>query len=72
MKFVVAIDGKRLKRSFDAADGKTAIHMISAWSCEHNMVLGQRKVDDTSNEITAIPELLSLLALQGAIEPDRV
>ena len=55
---VVAIDGKRLKRSFDAADGKTAIHMISAWSCEHNMVLGQRKVDDTSNEITAIPELL--------------
>lgn len=64
---VVAIDGKTLRRSFDAADGKAAIHMISAWSCEHHMVLGQRKVDDKSNEITAIPELLSLLALQGAI-----
>ena len=64
---VVAIDGKTLRRSFDVADGKAAIHMISAWSCEHHMVLGQRKVDDKSNEITAIPELLSLLALQGAI-----
>lgn len=64
---VVAIDGKTLRRSFNAADGKAAIHMISAWSCEHRMVLGQRKVDDKSNEITAIPELLRLLALQGAI-----
>ena len=50
-----------------AIDGKTAIHMILAWSCEHHMVLGQRKVDDKPSEITAIPELLSLLAIQGAI-----
>ena len=63
---VVAVDGKTLRRSFDTSSAKAAIHMISAWSCEQKLVLGQRKVDDKSNEITAIPELLELLALKGA------
>ena len=64
---VVAIDGKTLRRSFDTTAGKAAIHMISAWSCEQQLVLGQCKVDDKSNEITAIPKLLDLLTLKGAI-----
>ena len=64
---VVAVDGKTLRRSFDAGNGKSAIHMVSAWSCEQKLVLGQRKVDDRSNEITAIPELLNLLALKRAV-----
>ena len=64
---VVAIDGKTSRRSLDKAGGKGAIHMISAWSSELNLVLGQRQVDGKSNEITAIPELLDLLTLKGAI-----
>ncbi len=54
-------------RSFGRAGGRAAIHMISAWSSSQGLVLGQRKVDDKSNEITAIPELLDLLRLNGAI-----
>lgn len=64
---VIAVDGKTLRRSFDTATNKAAIHVISAWACEQKLVLGQRKVDDKSNEITAIPELLALLAIEGAI-----
>ena len=64
---VVAIDGKTLRGSFDATSGKAAIHMISAWSCEQKLVFGQCKVDDKSNEITAIPRLLELLALKGTV-----
>jgi len=64
---VVAVDGKTLRRSFDKAGGKGPIHMISAWSSGQRLVLGQSKVDDKSNEITAIPELLDLLTLRGAI-----
>ena len=64
---VVAIDGKTLRRSFDRASGKATIHMVSAWSSSQGLVLGQRKVDDKSNEITAIPDLLDLLTLNGAI-----
>lgn len=64
---VVAIDGKTARRSFDRAGGKGAVHMISAWSSAHKLVLGARAVDEKSNEITAIPELLDLLALKGAI-----
>lgn len=64
---VVAIDGKTLRRSFDRSSAKRAIHMVSAWATENGVVLGQRKVDDKSNEITAIPELLELLALKGCI-----
>lgn len=64
---VVAVDGKTLRRSFDRAGGKAPIHMISAWSSRQRLVLGQRQVDDKSNEITAIPQLLDLLSLKGAI-----
>jgi predicted transposase YbfD/YdcC len=64
---VVAIDGKALRRSFDTGTAKRAIHMVSAWATANGVVLGQRKVDTKSNEITAIPELLDLLALKGCI-----
>jgi predicted transposase YbfD/YdcC len=67
IKGVVAIDGKTLRRSFDEAGKKGAIHMVSAWCSEQNLVLGQVKVDEKSNEITAIPELLDLLQIHGAI-----
>jgi predicted transposase YbfD/YdcC len=67
IKGVVAIDGKTLRRSFDKAGGKGAIHMVSAWCSEQNLVLGQTRVDKKSNEITAIPELLDLLEIEGAI-----
>lgn len=63
----VAIDGKRLRRSHDGRLGKAAIHMVSAWACETGLVLGQLKTDEKSNEITAIPELLQVLALEGCI-----
>jgi predicted transposase YbfD/YdcC len=64
---VVALDGKQLRRSHDAAAGKAAIHMVSAWATQNRLVLGQRKVDDKSNEITALPELLQVLDLHGCI-----
>jgi len=64
---VVAIDGKTSRRSLDKAGGKGALHMISAWSSAMNVTLAQRQVDGKSNEITAIPELLELLTLKGAI-----
>jgi len=62
---IVAIDGKTLRHSFDQEH--KAIHMVSAWACQQRMVLGQEKVDEKSNEITAIPKLLELLVLKGAI-----
>jgi predicted transposase YbfD/YdcC len=64
---LVAIDGKTLRRSFDRANQKAAIHMVSAWAAANHLVLGQVKVDDKSNEITAIPALLRLLDLKGCI-----
>lgn len=64
---VVAIDGKTLRRSFDHAAGKAAIHMVSAWADETQLVLGQVKTDEKSNEITAIPGLLGILLLKGCI-----
>jgi predicted transposase YbfD/YdcC len=64
---LVAIDGKTLRRSFDTASGKGALHLVSAWATENRLVLGQQAVDAQSNEITAIPELLKLLDLSGAI-----
>lgn len=64
---VVVIDGKTVRRSFQTRNRKSAIHMVSAWACHNNIVLGQRKVDDKSNEITAIPALLELLELKGCI-----
>jgi predicted transposase YbfD/YdcC len=64
---VVAIDGKTLRRSHDSASGKSAIHMVSAWSSANGVVLGQEKTAEKSNEITAIPELLDVLELKGCI-----
>ena len=64
---VVSIDGKTLRRSHDRSNGKSAIHMVSAWACSNGIVLGQRKTDDKSNEITAIPELLKMLEIEGCI-----
>jgi predicted transposase YbfD/YdcC len=64
---VVAIDGKTVRHSFDRAAGKAAIHMVSAWASGHHLVLGQVKVDDKSNEIVAIPQLLEMLELGGTI-----
>lgn len=64
---VVAIDGKTARGSHDRANGKQAIHIVSAWAVENGVSLGQIKVDDKSNEITAIPELLKLLDLNGCL-----
>jgi len=64
---LIAIDGKTLRRSLDAANGKAAIHLVSAWCAANHMVLGQLATDTKSNEITAIPELLKLLDLDGAV-----
>jgi predicted transposase YbfD/YdcC len=64
---VIPIDGKTLKGSYDRTQGKSAIHLVSAWSSEYRLVLGQVKVADKSNEITAIPALLELLELAGCI-----
>ena len=64
---VIAIDGKTLRRSFDNANGKAAIHMVSAWACDNKMVFGQIATDEKSNEITAIPKLLKMLVLEGSV-----
>lgn len=64
---VVAIDGKTLRRSFDRASGKSAIHMVSAWAVQNGVSLGQISTDEKSNEITAIPKLLEALCLKGCI-----
>ena len=64
----VAIDGKTLRRSFDGAGGPHALHVVSAFATDGlGLVLGQVAVEDKSNEITAIPELLRLLDLKGAV-----
>jgi hypothetical protein len=71
---LVAIDGKTLRRSYQEGGARAPIHMISAWSTRHNLVLGQAKpapadgpgVADKSNEIIAIPKLLDLLTIKGA------
>ncbi len=63
---IVPIDGKTVRRSFDRAASTSAIHMVSAWANRNRLVLGQVKVDDKSNEITAIPKLLKRLDLRGA------
>jgi len=64
---VVAIDGKTLRRSFDAASSKSAIHMVSAWATANHVSLGQVVVDEKSNEITAIPKLLKILEISGCL-----
>jgi predicted transposase YbfD/YdcC len=64
---VIAIDGKVLRRSFDRASSKSALHMVSAWGCEQRMVLAQIATDAKSNEITAVPKLLKMLSLKDTI-----
>ena len=64
---IVAIDGKTLRHSYDKSNDQSAIAMVSAWAQKNGLVLGQRKVDNKSNEITAIPQLLKVLYLKGCI-----
>jgi predicted transposase YbfD/YdcC len=64
---VIAIDGKTLRRTFDTASGLAALHLVSAWASDQGLTLGQVAVDGKSNEITAIPQLLALLELRGAV-----
>jgi len=65
--WIWAFDGKSLRRSFDRAKGKSALHMVHAWATANHLLLGQVAVDQKSNEITAIPKLLRMLAIKGAI-----
>ena len=67
IKGVIAIDGKTLRRSHDETNGKKALHMVSAWAVENRLVLAQLATDEKSNEITAIPQLLEQIALEGCI-----
>src|SRR3954470_11554733 len=64
---VVAIDGKVLRRSFDTASAKSALHMVTAWGCDQRLVLAQIATEAKSNEITAVPKLLEMLSLKGTI-----
>jgi predicted transposase YbfD/YdcC len=64
---VAAIDGKTLRRSYDKATGKSAIHMVSAWASANHIGLGQVVVDAKSNEITAIPKGLEILEISGCL-----
>jgi predicted transposase YbfD/YdcC len=62
---LIAIDGKTLRRSFAKKSGKLALHLVTAWSSENGLTLGQVACEEKSNEITASPELLKLLSLRG-------
>jgi predicted transposase YbfD/YdcC len=64
---VIALDGKQLRRSHDHSAGVAPIHMLSAWASENQLVLGQLRVDEKTNEITALPELLAALDVSGCI-----
>src|SRR2546423_11241870 len=64
---IVSLDGKTLRHSFDQATATAAIHMVSAWASANRLGLGQLKVEEKSNEITAMPTLLRLLDLTGAV-----
>jgi len=64
---IISIDGKTVRRSFKKGNRKSAIHMVSAWASQNQLVLGQTKVSDKSNEITAIPALLSMLEIKGCL-----
>jgi len=63
----VAIDGKTLRKSFDRASGQGALHVVNAWVSDLRLSLGQLATDQKSNEITAVPRLLEMLAIQGAV-----
>lgn len=64
---VIALDGKTVRRSHDRANGKAALHLVSAWASANRLVLAQVAVDDHSNEITALPVLLRQLAVSGCV-----
>ena len=64
---IINIDGKTARRSHDRSNDKPAIHMVSAWANRAGLTLAQQKVDEKSNEITAIPELLEMLELSGCV-----
>lgn len=64
---VIAVDGKTVRRSHDRANGRQAIHLVSAWAGDNELLLGQVKTEDKSNEIRAIPELLELLRIEGTL-----
>lgn len=64
---IVNLDGKALRRSFDTDSGKSMIYMVSAWANANNLLLGQLKVSEKSNEITAIPKLLDLIEIVGSL-----
>lgn len=64
---LISLDGKTLRGSYDRGGKHGMIHMVSAWATQNRLVLGQRKVNEKSNEITAIPELLQVLDLNGAV-----
>jgi predicted transposase YbfD/YdcC len=64
---VIALDGKQLRRSFDTASGKAALHLISAWATKSRLVLAQTAVEQNSNERVAVPQLLTLLDIEGCI-----
>ena len=64
---VLAVDGKTLRRSHDRANGLGALHSVTVWASEFGLTLGQVATDEKSNEITAIPELLKLVDIRGAI-----
>lgn len=64
---VVALDGKTLRRSFDRASSASPLHLVSAWAVEQRLVLAQMAVEDKSNEITAVPQLLKMLCLKGVV-----
>jgi len=74
---IVGIDGKTVRASLDRAKGQNPLHVVSAWAVQNRLVPGQEVVDEKSNEITAIPKLLEVLELTGAIVrtavgPERV
>jgi hypothetical protein len=64
---VIAIDGKTVRGSFNTRQGNKAVHLVSAWASENRLVFAQVKTEENSNEITAIPALLEMIALQGCI-----
>ncbi len=64
---VLAIDGKTLRRSYDRAEAQSPLHLVNAWAAKQRLVLGQLAVDGKSNEITAVPKLLEMLALPGMV-----
>jgi predicted transposase YbfD/YdcC len=64
---VIAIDGKAVRHSFDTVAGQKALHVVSAWACRQRLVLEMEAVRDKSNEITAIPELLYCLDMEGCL-----